>query len=221
MTPSLAFFGHRLHRRSGHALGSQGFRVAAHGCGSQPSGRRAGRLFSARHRHSCSPAPRPFAASACPHQNICTASPSHGLSFTAARHTRLVTEKGAHRQAERHNGPAQQFPLRRFGQAGPQALFQRGDGLAHEHHRVGQPCRVAEMASSTKPPSTAQAVIIRRPPRLSCTARSSRGGAGASRPSRRRPAHSRPRWGRTTHNNRAWAGRTAPWPPSGCRRGPG
>ena len=35
---------------------------------------------------------RPLAASACPHQNICTARPSHGLSFAAARHTRLVTD---------------------------------------------------------------------------------------------------------------------------------
>ena len=52
--------------------------------------------------------------------------------------------KGAHRQAKSHDAAAQQFALGRFGQAGAQALFQRGDGLAHEHHRVGQPRGVAE-----------------------------------------------------------------------------
>ena len=53
-------------------------------------------------------------------------------------------QKGAHRQAERHDGTAQQLSLRRFGQTGAQEFFKPGDGLAHVHHRVGQPGRVAK-----------------------------------------------------------------------------
>ena len=47
-------------------------------------------------------------------------------------------------------GTAQQLSLRRFGQTGAQEFFKLGDGLAHVHHRVGQPGRVAKEAVQHK-----------------------------------------------------------------------
>ena len=161
---------------------------------------------------------RPFAASACPHQNICTASPSHGLSFAAPRQTRPVHTKVPTGRQKATMPPPSSSPWgvlgrrarRRFSSA-EMALPMSTTGWGSH---AGSPKRV----SSTKPPRTANPVI-RRPPW--CTARSLQGAAPACRPSRRRPAQSRPRWGRTIRSSLYGAGRSAPTRPSGCRRGPG
>ena len=81
----------------------------------------------------------------------CLPTPEHldGQPQQGVKHRRAPADKAReqqrpHRQAERQHRAAQQFALRRLGQAGAEEFFQPGDGFAHVHHRVGQPCRVAE-----------------------------------------------------------------------------
>ena len=136
-------FGHGLHGGFGHTLSGQILGVAAHdtthslaGCGQVAFYK----LFV--HVHAllrkalcgqCLPAPEHLYGQPQPRAEPC-----------CAQADKAGAHKGAHRQAKSHDAAAQQFALGRFGQAGAQALFQRGDGLAHEHHRVGQPRGVAE-----------------------------------------------------------------------------
>ena len=136
-------FGHRFHGGLGHALGGQVLGVAAHDAAHGFAGR--GQVVPDQLViHICAllckasgcqrlPAPEHLYGKAQPRAELCR------------RQTHKARDqKGAHRQAERRHGTAQQLSLRGAGQAGAQELFQPGNASAHEHHRVRQPRRVAE-----------------------------------------------------------------------------
>ena len=134
---------HRLHRSLGHALGGQGFRVAAHDAAHSLPGCGQAAFFQLG-----------IDIRALLHQSLCgqrLPAPEHldGKPQQRVKHRRAPADKAReqqrpHRQAERQHRAAQQLALRRFGQAGAEEFFQPGDGFAHVHHRVGQPRRVAE-----------------------------------------------------------------------------
>ena len=142
-------FGHRFHSGSGHPLQCQILGVPPHDAADRPAGSRQVRLdqlpvnIGALLR-------QPLCGQCLPAPEHLDGQPQPRADAGSSQADQARQQKGAHRQAEGHNGPAQQFPLRRFGQTGPQALFQRRDGLAHVHHRVGQPGRVAEEAVQHK-----------------------------------------------------------------------
>ncbi len=182
--------------------------------------RAAGRSgLMARGRHWCSPAPdpsRPARLSAPEHLHR---QPQPWAELCRAEADEAGERKVPTGRGESHHRPAQQLALRRLGHAGPQPLFQRRDGFAHQYDGVGGAMGVAEKGVSTKPPE-----LLRRSSGrlLSVLHRFHKGAGCGARPSRGRPADSRPRWGRTSDNSpRGGAGRSAPSPPFGCRRGRG
>ena len=136
-------FGHRFHRSLGHALGGQVLGIAAHDAAHGFAG--SGQVVPDQLViHICALLRKALGCQRLP-------APEHlyGKAQPRAELYRRQThkardQKGAHRQAERRHGTAQQLALRGAGQAGAQELFQPGNASAHEHHRVRQPRRVAE-----------------------------------------------------------------------------
>ena len=135
--------GHRFHGGFGHALGGEGFGVAAHdaahglACGGQV-------IFDKLGIHIRTFLHKPFGRQRLPAPEHLHGKAQPGADPCRQQADKAGNQKGAHRQAECHDAAAQHFALRRFGQAGAQELFQPGDALAHQHHRVRQPGRVAE-----------------------------------------------------------------------------
>ena len=98
---------------------------------------------------------RPLAASACPHQNICTARPSHGLSFAAARHTRLVTRKVPTGRQNAVTAPPSSSPCGVPGRRARRNFSSREMHLPISTTGCGSHAGSPKSASSTKPPTTA------------------------------------------------------------------
>ena len=166
----------------------------------------------------CGSPARPLAASAWPHQSICSASPSAGWSLCCAPAGKPGNGQRAQRQHRGHRGPAGQLAPAAFWQCGAQVLFQRRDAPAHEHHRMRQPRRVAKQSVQQKPPSTAQ--------KSACALLRVLHGLDQTQLMPRRPVagvqHIAARVGAApTGNSCGAARRSAPTRPSGRRRGPG
>ena len=136
-------FGHRFHRSFGHTLCGQVLGVAAHDAahgfasgGQVVPDQLVIHICALLRKAPCRqrlPAPEHLHRKAQPRAELCR------------RQTHKARDqKGAHRQAERRHGTAQQLALRGAGQAGTQEFFQPGDASSHKHHRVRQPRRVAE-----------------------------------------------------------------------------
>ena len=135
--------GHRLHRRFGHALGGQSFRVAAHDAAhSLPGGGQAAFFQLGIDIHAL--LHQPLCGQCLPTPEHLDGQPQQGVKHRRAPADKAREQQRPHRQTERHHCTAQQLALRRFGQAGAKEFFQPRDGFSHVHHRVGQPRRVAE-----------------------------------------------------------------------------
>ena len=117
-------------------------------------------------RLSCA---RPFAANACPHQNICSANPSAGWIFAAPQQASPVTASVPRGSTTATMLPPSSSPFGVLGRAA-----RRRFSSAEMHRPISTTGCVShagspKIVSSTNPPSTAQKIIMSAP---SCTVRS-------------------------------------------------
>ena len=153
--PVRKIFRHRLHGGLGDAFRREGGGVPPHNPAHLPPGRRQVPRFQRRVNPAALigqalqsqrlPAPEQFHCKSQSRVN------PMGQSADSRRQG-----KGAQRQHRRQHPPGRQQTGRGVGEQPPQQVFQPGNHLAHQHHRVGHPGRVGQQQIQSEAPQHRQ-----------------------------------------------------------------
>ena len=111
-------------------------------------------------RLSCT---RPLAANAWAHQNICTASPASGCSAAASLHTSAVMRNVPTGKMAASTAPPQSSPCGVWGNCARRRFSSAVMALPISTTGCGSQAGSPKMASSTKPPKTAQQISMVTP----------------------------------------------------------